>query len=92
MFDLCYEVTGTVREATVAFDLSLVIAATGTTAATVRVDAAVGRGSARVNLGTTTPRIYDMPVQGIVNGQPVAGLALTVHGVNVGAAPPAGCG
>jgi hypothetical protein len=88
--DLCYEVTGTAREAAIAFELSLIVTQTRTVAATVRVDAAVGRGSARVSLGTPQPRFYDLTVQGLVNGQPINGLVVT-FGVDFGAAPPAGC-
>lgn len=88
--DLCYEVTGTAREAAVALEVSLIVTQTRTIASTVRVDAGVGRGSARVNLGTPQPRFYDLTVQGLVNGQPVNGLVVTV-GVDFGAAPPAGC-
>ncbi len=89
--DLCYEVTGTSREAEIAFEVGLVIAATGTPFSKARVDAAVGRGSARVNLGTADGRRYDMPVQAFVNGQPVQGLAVVIRGVVFGSAPPAGC-
>jgi hypothetical protein len=88
--DLCYEVTGTARESAIAFEVSLIVTQTRTVAATVRVDAAVGRGSARVSLGTPQPRFYDMTVQGLVNGQPLNGLLVTV-GVDFGVAPPAGC-
>lgn len=91
-FDLCYEVTGTAPDATVGFEVSLVLAATGTVASKLRVDAAAGRGSARVNLGTPDPRRYDMPVQAIVNGQPVDGLSVVIRGVVFGVASPAGCG
>jgi hypothetical protein len=88
--DLCYEVTGTARESAIAFEVSLIVTQTRTVAATLRVDAAVGRGSARVSLGTPQPRFYDMTVQGLVNGQPLNGLAVT-FGVDFGVAPPAGC-
>ena len=88
--DLCYEVTGTARESAVAFEVSLIVTQTRTVAATVRVDAAVGRGSARLNLGSPQPRFYDMTVQGLVNGQPLDGLSVTI-GVDFGSAPPAGC-
>jgi len=88
--DVCYEVTGAVREATVELELSLVTAATGTVASTARVSAAVGKGSARVNLGTPQPRRYDMTIDGIVNGQRVAGLTIRL-GVDFEAAQPAGC-
>lgn len=88
--DLCYEVTGTAREAAIALEVSLIVTQTRTVAATMRVDAAVGRGSARVSLGTPQPRFYDLTVQGVVNGQPLTGLAVT-FGVDFGAAPPAGC-
>lgn len=88
--DLCYEVTGTAREAAIAFELALIVTQTRSVATTVRVDAAVGRGSARVSLGTPQPRFYDLTVQGVVNGQPVTGLS-TTFGVDFGSAPPAGC-
>jgi len=88
--DLCYEVTGPVRESAVAFEVSLIVTQTRTVAATVRVDGAVGRGSARLSLGTPQPRFYDMTIQGLVNGQPLNGLLVTV-GVDFGVAPPAGC-
>ena len=87
--DLCYEATGP-APADLAFEVSLIFAATRTVASTVRVDATAGRGSARVNLGTPEPRRYDFTVQAIVNGRPVDGLAVT-FGVLFGAAPPAGC-
>lgn len=91
-FDLCYEVTGPAPEASIAFEITLVIAATGTVASKLQVDAGVGRGSARVNLGTPDSRRYDMPVQVIVNGQVVAGLVAVVRGVVFGTAPPpTGC-
>jgi hypothetical protein len=89
--DLCYEATGTAREADIAFEVGLVLAATGTVVSRVRVDATVGRGSARVNLGTPEARRYDMPVQAIVNGQRLDGLAVVIRGVVIGSAPPAGC-
>ena len=88
--DLCYEVTGTARESAIAFELSLVVTQTRSIAATARVDAAVGRGSARVSLGSPQPRFYDLTVQGVVNGQPLNGLSTTI-GVDFGSAPPAGC-
>jgi hypothetical protein len=66
-FDLCYEVTGAAPDAKIAFDVSLVLVATGSVQSQLRVDAAVGRGSVRVNLGTPEPRRYDMPVQAVVN-------------------------
>jgi hypothetical protein len=90
-FDLCYEATGTAPGGSIAFEVALVLAATGTTASTVRVDATVGRGSARVNLGTPEPRRYDMTVRAIVDGQRLDGLSVTIRGVVVGLAPPAGC-
>jgi len=89
--DLCYEMTGPSREADIAFDVSLIIAATGTQFSKAHVDAAVGRGSARVNIGNGDGRRYDMPVQGYVGGQPVQGLSVVVRGVVFGSAPPAGC-
>jgi hypothetical protein len=70
---------------------SNVFAATGTVGSTVRVDATVGRGSARVNLGSPDPRRYDMTVQTMVNGTRVDGLAVIIRGVVIGSAPPAGC-
>ena len=89
--DLCYEVTGPVREAEIAFEVGLVLAATNTPQAAVRVDGSVGRGSARVNLGTPQIRRYDMPVQAFVNGQRLDGLAVVIRGVDFGATPPTGC-
>jgi hypothetical protein len=89
-FDLCYEVTGSVREAKIAFEVSLVLAATGTLQSKVTADAAVGRGSARLNLGTPDPRRYDMRIQALVDGQAVQGLAVA-FGVLIGAPAPAGC-
>ena len=89
--DLCYEVTGPVREAEIAFEVGLTLTATNTPAAAVRVEGSVGRGSARVNLGTPQVRRYDMPVQAFVNGQRLDGLAVVIRGVDFGAAPPAGC-
>jgi hypothetical protein len=90
-FDLCYEVTGTAPSAQIAFEVSLVFVATGTLASRFTVDASAGRGSARVNLGTPEPRRYDMPIQALVNGQPVSALAVIVRGVNIASAAPAGC-
>lgn len=89
--DLCYEVTGPVREAAIAFEVGLVLAATATPQAAVRVEGSVGRGSFRVNLGTPQARRYDMPVQAFVNGQRLYGLAVVIRGVDFGAAAPAGC-
>jgi hypothetical protein len=89
--DLCYELTGPVREAEIAFEVGLTLTATNTPAAAVRVEGSVGRGSARVNLGTPQIRRYDMPVQAFVNGQRLDGLAVVIRGVDFGAAPPAGC-
>lgn len=89
--DLCYEVTGPVREAEIAFEVGLTLTATNTPAAAVRVEGSVGRGSARVNLGTPQVRRYDMPVQAFVNGQRLDGLAVVIRGVDFGAAPPTGC-
>jgi hypothetical protein len=88
--DVCYEVTGAVREATVELEVNLITAATGTIASTVRFPASVGRGSARVNLGSPQPRRYDMTIDGIVNGQRVAGLTVRL-GIDFAAAQPAGC-
>ena len=87
--DLCYEVTGP-TQADIAFDVALVIAATGTTTSFLRVDATVGSGSARIGLGSPDPRFYDMTVQAIVNGQPIDKLAVR-FGVRFGSALPTGC-
>ena len=87
--DLCYELTGP-AQGDIAFDVALVIAATGTTTSFLRVGAAVGPGSARINFGSPDPRFYDMTVQAIVNGQRGDKLALRL-GVRFAAAPPAGC-
>ena len=88
--DLCYEAAGPAQDAALAFEVSLVLAATGSVISSVRVDAPVGRGSVRVNLGSPEPRRYNMTVQAVVGGQPVYRLAVTI-GVLFGVAPPAGC-
>jgi hypothetical protein len=89
--DLCYEVTGPTREAEIGFEVGLILTATASPQASVRVDASVGRGSVRVNLGSPQTRRYDMPVQAFVNGQRVEGLAVVIRGVDFGVAPPTGC-
>lgn len=90
-FDLCYEVTGPAPDAKIAFEVDLVFSVTGSVVSIVRPDGSVGRGSARLNMGNPDARRYDLTVQGIVNGQPVNGLAVTVKSVLYGAAPPIGC-
>ena len=89
--DVCYEVSGPSPDAKLSLEVTLVFPATGTVASRVPVDATLGRGSARVNLGTPDPRRYDLFVEGIVNGQRVNGLLVPVRGVNFATAPPAGC-
>jgi hypothetical protein len=89
--DLCYEVTGPAADAKITFEVDLVFSVTGSVVSIVRPDGSVGRGSARLNLGNPDARRYDLTVQGIVNGQPVTGLAVTIRSVLFGAATPAGC-
>ena len=87
--DLCWTVTGP-AQAAVAFDVALVLAATGTVTSFLRVEGSTGSGSARVSLGTPEPRFYDLTIQGIVDGQPVDRLAVR-FGVRFAAATPTGC-
>ncbi len=87
--DLCYMLTGP-GQASVAFEVALLSAATGSPSSSDRVSGAVGAGSARVNLGSPDPRFYDMTIQAVVNGQPIAGLAVRFF-VRFGTAAPAGC-
>jgi hypothetical protein len=77
---LCYEVTGSVREATVAFDLTI-LAPIGI--GPFRAEAAVGRGTARVAIGPVPSGRYDIRVQLVVDGARVDGAVVTIPGVNV---------
>ena len=88
-FNLCYEVTGP-AQADVAFDVDLTSAVTGTPATSDHVNAALGRGSALVDVGQADPRAYNLTVQALVNGQAVDGLAVRIA-VLFGSAEPAGC-
>lgn len=81
---LCYEVTGSTRESTVAFDVSLLRSGTPTGAAgPFRAGAAVGRGLARVPLPGVTPGRYDVRIQLLLDGQALSGGAVTVPSVTV---------
>ena len=87
---LCYEVTADVREAVVAFDVTL-LANGAARAGPFRADAAVGRGTARVELDAP-PATYDVRVQLLVDGEPLEGAVVTVTGVKLArTAPQARC-
>ncbi|MEA2900605.1 MAG: hypothetical protein QOH36_492 [Actinomycetota bacterium] len=74
---LCYEVTGPSGEP----DIGLEVALGG--GAPIQVGASVGRGSADVDLGTTGYDPQDLHVQLIVDGQRLAGAAVTIPEVLV---------
>jgi hypothetical protein len=79
---LCYEVTGSVREATIAFDVTFVPTGASTGAGPIRVDAAVGRGTARVPSSGISPGRYDVRIQLVLDGARLDGAVVT-SAVNV---------
>ena len=84
--DLCYSLTGPAAGG-VAFDGTLMSAATNNQAANTRVAAAVGTGSVRLNLATPDSRYYDMLIQVLVNGQAVDKLSVRFGVLFAAAAP-----
>jgi len=81
---LCYEVTGSVREATVAFELTLLRSGSPTGAAgPFKAGAAIGRGSVRVPLPGVPAGRYDIRIQLVIDGTSVAGAAVTIPSVTV---------
>lgn len=88
---LCYEATGQTREPDLALEATLVPPGATSGGQPVRAGAAVGRGSVRIDFGGVTPGRYDLRVQGIVNGQRLDGLAVTVRAVTLGTAAPRSC-
>jgi hypothetical protein len=80
---LCYEVTGSVREATVAFDVTFLQPGATSGTGPFRAEAAVGRGSARVPVTGVPSGRYDVRVQLVLDGERLDGAAVTIAGVNV---------
>ena len=80
---LCYEVTGSSREASVAFDVTFIVQGPVGAIGPVRVDAAVGRGSARVNTAGLPPRSYDLRVQLVLDGARLEGATVTIPSITV---------
>ncbi len=79
---LCYEVTGSSREAVVGFEVTFFQPGSTTSAGTFRADAAVGRGTARVTVTGVPSGRYDVRIQLVLNGSPLEGAAVTTT-VNV---------
>jgi hypothetical protein len=80
---VCYEVAGATREPVVALEVTLLEPGATTSADSVRVEAAVGRGSARVDLGGWSPGRYDLRVQLIGDGARREGVAVTIPAVTL---------
>jgi hypothetical protein len=74
---LCYEVTGSVREATIAFDVTFLPSGVTTGTGPVRVDAAVGRGTSRVPTSGLPSGRYDVRIQLVVDGARLDGAVVT---------------
>jgi len=79
---LCYEITGSGRESVIALAASL--RGDEETVVLPQVDAAVGRGEATLDASAVPAGVYDLVVQGVVDGQPLEGLAVTISDVRVG--------
>ena len=85
---VCYEVTGTTREATVALEVTLMSG--DSQVATDRVDIDVGRGSAVADLSGAAPGEYDLVVSLILNGVAYDELTAQVGPISLEAAAPEG--
>ena len=80
---LCYEVTGTSREPVLALEVTAL-----PPGSTSRIPIAVGRGSAAVDLSAAGAGPHDLRIQLVVDGERIAGLAVTLP-VTVAAGAPA---
>lgn len=80
---LCYEATGTSREAILALDIQVITAATGSVAVDERRDITVGRDGIEIDLSGLEPGSYRLVVGLVIDGAPPDGLTLEVPDLNL---------
>lgn len=89
---LCYEITGTTREAIVALDVSVSLPGAQEPVFSDLLDAHVGRGGVSVDLDAVDDGTYDLGVTLIVDGERRAERVVRIPDVTLAeGAPPAAC-
>jgi hypothetical protein len=81
---ICYQATGTARESSVAFDVSLVAPSSPSGTEPTRIPATVGAGSVQVDLSHAPAGPFDLRIGLVGDGQVVAGAVVTIPGLTVG--------
>ena len=84
---ICYQASGSARESSVAFDVSVIPPGSSSGAVSKRLPATIGAGSVTVDLSDAPPGPVDLRIGLVGDGQVVAGVVVTIPGLIVGDAP-----
>ena len=84
---ICYQASGSTRESSVAFDVSVMSPGSSSVAVPKRLPATIGAGSVMVDLSDAPPVPFDLRIGLVGDGEVVAGVVVTIPGLVVGDAP-----
>jgi hypothetical protein len=87
---ICYQATGTTRESSVAFDVSVVPPGSSSAGVPTRLPATLGAGSVQLDLANAPPGRFDLRIGLVGDGQVVPGVVVTIPGLIVGDAASSG--